>query len=202
MWITAALAAIQMISGMASNSKKQAAKRAEISGVDKPAAATVEATQRNRIKANATTAPGEIKAKEFARQTSADVIGNAKRTAKDSSKLSAATTRAGILQDRAGQRIAANAEVAKVGDENRFQASLGRLGVEQRQGAQAKDQIFMEAETAKANLLGAGVNNFLTMGRDKHMMKFYSKLYGSGDSGFSFKQNLDYSEDEYTTNPS
>lgn len=188
MWITAALAAIQMISGMASNSKKQAAERAKASGVDKPSAATVEATQRSRIQASATTTPGASEAKELARQTSADVVGQATRTAGDSSKLSAATTRAGILQARAGDRINQNAAIYKEAAENRFQASLGKLGAEQTNAAREKDRLLMEAETAKSNLIGAGVTNFLTIGKDKEMMKFYSDLYGGGGGSFTPKQ--------------
>lgn len=180
MWITAALAAVQIISGIVASTKKAADARKAASSITRPSVASTQAVSRARIQANSTTTPGASLDLETGRQAAADTIGAAKQTASDSSKVSAATTRAQVLQNRNNNRITSKVDDNRNIAENRLQGALSQLSNEQRRGKIAADQIYAETNIAKANILGAGINNVMSISKDKEMMKFYEGLYGSG----------------------
>jgi hypothetical protein len=179
MWISAALAAVQLISGIATNSKKQAAKRLQEIGAKNALSPLAENVTRARGRANVTEAPGAAELEEANRQAAADQIGAATRVSSDSSKVSAVTTRAGINQTRGNRAIQTMTDKFRDNAENNLANANMAISQGQRAYSEKKDQVLMEAETAKSNLLGAGVNNLMTVAKDEKMMKFYSKLYGS-----------------------
>lgn len=140
--------------------------------------------QTNQMK-NITQAAGTAQMQANARQTQADTLGQAGMQTDDPNKLAAIASATNLQGLKAGQQRDALTQQQRLQGQQAHTQALGRLSAEE-QRVQDMNRADFDASAASAsNLIGAGVENFQNISKDKFMTDAYSKIEKGQDVDMS-----------------
>jgi hypothetical protein len=163
-----AMSAAQLVSGLA----KEKPKRPEL----KVSGATKEAVNRSRTLANSTTRAGRAQSNQAINQNASNAIQTAKGSTNDVSKLLAVASGVQASSNQAMQGQDALDAQFKQQSEGQYQQALGRQSYEEQMVHQDKLSQYDEAREEKAALVGAGIQNAMTVADDATSMGLYKKF--------------------------